>query len=78
MASANEVQDWLIARICTILDIPRARVNGRTTFDDLGLDSITRAALSREIEKQFRVSLDPEALHEFRTLQTLAEYIATR
>jgi acyl carrier protein len=78
MASADEVREWLTARMAAVFGVPGDRLNGRTAFDDLGMDSITRAGLAREIEERFRVSLDPEALYEFTTIDDLASHVARR
>jgi acyl carrier protein len=78
MSSADEVRDWLICRLCAVFDLPRERVTGATSFDDLGMDSITRAGLVREIEQQFRVSVDPDELYDHPTIHDLARRVVRR
>lgn len=73
---ADEVAAWLVARLAAVFDLPPGRVHGGTALDDLGIDSITRAGLAREIEQRFKVTLDPDALHEFPTIQSLADHVA--
>jgi acyl carrier protein len=76
MTGANEVRQWLIGRTCTLLGLPGGTVTERTAFDDLGMDSITRAGLAREIEQRFRVWLDPEELFDHPTIEDLARRVA--
>jgi acyl carrier protein len=76
MSKADEVRAWLVNRLSAILDLPPARVHDDTTFDELGLDSLSRAGFSTEIAKQFGVSLDPDTLFEFSSIQVLARHVA--
>ena len=78
MVSVDVVRDWMIDRVCKVFDLSHDRVNGQTTFDDLGIDSLTRAGFAREIERKFNISLDPEVTYEFHTIQKLAEHVASR
>ena len=47
MASAEEIESWLIRQIASLLGITCDSLDGDTSFDELGIDSITRAALLR-------------------------------
>jgi acyl carrier protein len=76
MSTADEIEEWLVARLCVIFNLRREKVGGSFDFDDLGMDSITHAGLAREIENQFDLSLAPDALYEYPTVQALASHIA--
>ena len=76
MVESFQIQTWIIAKVSELLGIERTRLDSSTEFDDLGLDSICRAGLLIEIEKQFKRSLDQDALDEYPTIEMLSDYVA--
>jgi acyl carrier protein len=78
MASTQEVADWLVSRICLMLEWDKSRVNGHTSLDGIGLDSITRASLAKEIGRHYRITIDLDSLYDHATIDALASYIAVR
>jgi acyl carrier protein len=77
MIKPEEVERWLVKRISHIFGLSEKEVHGSTAFDDLGMDSVTRAGLTREIEERFGHPLDPEALYEYPTPRAIAEHIGS-
>ncbi len=47
----DEIVEWLLKRISSVLSLPRNLLNGQSRTDDLGLDSITWASLLLEIDR---------------------------
>ena len=77
MANADDIESWLIARLSSALDVSADRLDGTTDFDDLCIDSITRAALIRELIKHFRMTVKLNAIYDYHTIRSLSEHLAS-
>lgn len=76
MNQEDEVQAWLTTRVCAIIDEAPRNISPTASFDELGLDSITRASLASEIGKEFNCSIDADATLDNPTIAQLARHVA--
>ena len=74
--SREEIQNWLIAKLCAQLRIPPDEVQIREPFTNYGLDSRTLVSLSGELEDLLQVNLSPTLLWDHPTIWSLSHFLA--
>ena len=71
-ATAEKVRAILAAQ----LDIDAEKINDTTNIaEDLGADSLDVVELMMSVEEEFEITIDEEAVKEFRTVADVASYI---
>ena len=73
----EEIQAWLIPYIANLLEIKPEEVNPTIPFERYGLDSSSMVGLTGDLGEWLGTDIDPDLLHEYPTIETLAKYIAT-
>lgn len=72
MAAHAEVEKWIAMYIASTLGVPNTAINGETQLDDLGIDSITRAAFARELGNRYGCRIDLQKMMSCDTIRELA------
>lgn len=75
LSSIDPVKDFLKERIGLAVNIKQQKINTKSGFYDLGLDSAQLLGLVKEIEHLLQTQLYPTLLFEYNTIDTLAEYL---
>ncbi len=75
-ATAQEIQDWIVARINALTGMSAAEIDVEGPIDRLGLDSVQMLVLTADLETWlgFRFRADP--LEEHSTIAALARFVA--
>jgi acyl carrier protein len=71
----NELERWLYTRVAQVTGLPRETIDGSTSLDELGVNSVTKMGLVVEIERQTGQELDAELLYQCDTLGSLLEAV---
>ncbi|KVU41106.1 AMP-dependent synthetase [Burkholderia ubonensis] len=74
----RSVEQWLIAWLRVRLERHGFRLTRTTTFAEIGLDSTLAVELALEFSETFSVAVDASAVWDYPSVNTLAEYLATR
>jgi len=74
--SEQSIRDWLTVYIGR--QVREEQIPPDRTFEEYGLDSRSAVRLSGVLEKAFALELDPGLLFEYRTIGSLAAYLAER
>jgi acyl carrier protein len=75
-ASAQEIQDWLVARISTLTGVAPADVDVRAPLTRHGLDSVALVALAADLEKWLGHRFRENPLDAHPTIEALARFLA--
>jgi len=75
--NADEIRDWLVQQVAVELSVDPATIDVHIPLTRLGLDSLTAVILSGGLEEWLGVSLPPELIEEFGTIDSLACYLAS-
>lgn len=75
--TAQDVQQWLTAKLAERLGVEPSRVDPDKYFDEFGLDSTEALVLSGELEAWLGMELEPTALWYHPTIAKLAPYIVS-
>lgn len=76
--TADEIQDWLVARVAALTGVPPGDVDPAAPFARHGLDSVAVIALVADLEKWLGYRLRENPLDEHPTIESLARYLAER
>ncbi|HEY1349800.1 MAG TPA: amino acid adenylation domain-containing protein [Ktedonobacteraceae bacterium] len=75
--SAQEIQDWLIAQICQLLDSHPVELDPRAALSSCGISSAQAVTLSGDLAGWLQRPLSPTLLWMYPTIETLAQYLAS-
>lgn len=78
MKTQQEIQDWSVNRISTLLDIPQEKVDPNLDFDRLGLDSAIAVSLLVDLEGELGIEVPPTLLFEKSNLAEIADHLASQ
>ena len=73
---AAEIEAWCIQRFSEILEIPEESIQPGHELSNLGLDSVSRVALSVELENLVGRRLAPDVMAGKPTIRDLANALA--
>lgn len=73
---ASDIESWLTARFAHELNVPAERLGAETPLVAFGLDSLTVAEISGELETWLEVKLEPTLVWDHPTIRALAEHLA--
>ena len=75
--NVTDIENIICESLKEVIDVPPEELARDTTFDALGLDSISRVGLVTQLEKAIGREIDPEISYEHDTPHSLAVYVAT-
>jgi acyl carrier protein len=73
---AAEIQDWLVARISTLANVPAQEIDVRGPFLRYGLDSVATITLVSDLESWLDYRFRENPLEDHKTIESLAQYLA--
>jgi acyl carrier protein len=74
--SAPEIQDWLVARVSALAEVPPDEVDVRAPLTRHGLDSVALVALAADLEKWLGYRFRENPLDAHPTIEALARFLA--
>jgi acyl carrier protein len=74
--SAQEIQDWIVARISGLTGVEPEDINVREPYLRYGLDSIAMVALAADLETWLGYRFRSNPLEDHPTIASLAAYLA--
>lgn len=69
------IQQWIIERIATAIELRPEKIDIHTPFNDFGLDSRTAVKMSGDLEKRLNRRLSPTLFWDFPTIESLAKHL---
>lgn len=73
--SKKEVQEWMIAMLAELLEVPPEEVDTRKTFERYGLDSSAAIGLTDSLGAWLGCELDPTLLYDYATIDAVSQYL---
>lgn len=73
--TVSDIQNWLINKIASELEIDRNEINPDNPIAAFGIDSITMVKFTADLEKWLDTVLDPSLLYEAETVAGIAKHI---
>lgn len=73
--SYESITEWIKVRLGQILGINTEAINTKDAFVDYGIDSVLAVQLVQDLEDWLKISLDPNLLWNFPTLDALAQHL---
>jgi acyl carrier protein len=74
----EEVQEWFLAYLAQTLAVDLDRIDIKAPFEVLGLDSVTAVGMSGDLETWLGFSVDPMAVFDYPTIESLSNHLAER
>jgi acyl carrier protein len=71
----QQIQDWLAIYLGNLLDLDSDQINFEVSFEDYGLDSSASAALISDLETSFGLTLKPDVLVHFPSIQAFSSHL---
>jgi len=72
----DDVSEFCIATLATVLKIPKAKIENDTKFSRLGLDSAMTVYWMLELEQKFSLELSPDDFVDHPTINKLTDFLA--
>ncbi len=76
--TSEEVQEWFLAYLGQTLQVAPDRIDITAPFEVLGLDSVTAVGMSGDLETWLGFSVDPMAVFDYPTIESLSNHLAER
>ena len=74
----QEISDFCVASLAKTLRIPQDRIDTRTKFNRLGLDSAMIVYVMMELEEKLDLELSTDDFYDHPTVDALSRYLAER
>jgi acyl carrier protein len=74
--SQQEIQDWIVARVSQLTEVPPEEVDVRAPLTRHGLDSVALVALASDLEKWLGYRFRENPLDTHPTIEALARFLA--
>jgi polyketide synthase 13 len=75
--SADQVEDWLVARIAATTHVGAAEIDPEAPFTSLQLSSIDVLDLAVDLEDLLGIEIDSTIAYDYPTVRLLSGYAAT-
>lgn len=75
-AGAPEIRDWLVARLAAHFHISPSSIDPKTSFAELGLDSITGLTLTGDLADALDRELNQTLFWDYPTVESLSDFLA--
>lgn len=76
--TADEIRDWLVARVSTLTGLPPEEVDPDAPLTRHGLDSVALIALVGEFERWLGYRFRENPLDRHPTISALAQFLASQ
>jgi acyl carrier protein len=73
--TAEEIQNWLTARLAKEVRLKPADIDGNRPFAQYGVDSVQAARMSGDLEDWAGRELSPSLLYDYPTVTALTQYL---
>jgi acyl carrier protein len=73
--TADEIRDWLVARVSLLTGVPPAEVDPAAPLTRHGLDSVALISLTAEFEKWLGYRFRENPLDRYPTIDALAQFL---
>jgi acyl carrier protein len=74
--SEQEIQEWMVAKLSTLLNMKSEAINVRTPITRYGVDSVRLVEVAADLEKWLGRKVDDEVLQDHPDIQSLAKHLA--
>ena len=74
-ATAEDIQDWIVAYVASLLEISADEIETDVPFDAYGLDSSAAIGMTGDLEDWLKREVDPTLLYDYPTVDALADYL---
>jgi acyl carrier protein len=74
--TASEISAWCIAHLAQTLELAPNRIDARSKFARLGLDSAMSVNLILTLEQWLGLEISPELVFEYPTIADLSDHLA--
>ena len=74
----DEVSEFCISSLAALLRVPREKVETKTKFSRLGLDSAMTVYWMIELEENFGLELSPDDFHDHPTIDELSRFLVEK
>jgi acyl carrier protein len=74
--SEQEIQDWMVAKLSTLLNMKSDAINVKTPITRYGVDSVRLVEVAADLEKWLGRKVDDEVLQDHPDIQSLAKHLA--
>ena len=76
-ASAGDIENWLVERIATRLQLPVAQVRVTTPFLEFGISSVDAVEIAAELERWLGRRMSPTAIYNYPNIAALAAWLSS-
>lgn len=76
LASAAEIQAWIVSYLAQLLEIDPDEINTSIPFDSYGLDSATAVGMTGDLEDWLGRKIDPTLLYDYPTVESFSHHLA--
>ena len=74
--SETEIQEWMVAKLSTLLKMKASDINVKTPITRYGVDSVRLVEVAADLEKWLERKVDDEVLQDHPDIQSLAKHLA--
>ncbi len=74
--TSQEVQNWLVMRIASLMNVEPREIDIKSPFTAFGLTSREAVSLSGELENWLHVELSPTIAYEYPTIELISSHLA--
>jgi len=74
--TVEDVEEWLVSYLSSLLGVPPDRMSTRISFSRYGLDSSASIAMTSELSDWLGRELDPTINYSYPTIASLAKHLA--
>jgi acyl carrier protein len=74
--NAEEIQEWMVSHLASILSVSPDSIDVTALFDDFGLDSPTAVGMTGELEEWLGRRVDPTLIFDHPTIEQFSQAVA--
>ena len=74
--SAEDIQDWMVRYLASLLEVDPDDVDPATSFDRYGLDSSAAIGMTGDLQDWLGKEVEPTLLYDYPTVDSLAQYLS--
>jgi acyl carrier protein len=74
--SEQEIQEWMVAKLSTLLGMKAVDINVNTAITRYGVDSVRLVEVAADLEKWLGRKVDDAVLQDHPDIQSLAKHLA--
>jgi acyl carrier protein len=76
IVSAEEIEDWLIRRIASVLRLPEQQIQVGTPFLEFGMSSLDAVQMAEDLERWLGRRMSPTAIYNYPNIAALSRWLA--